>query len=77
MITYIITNEDSTKKDDIIKSLSKRIGVNSATNLVNHWFDNYDNFIYSNESGTILAYKSRVHGDWSIVAENLQAFRMQ
>lgn len=77
MISYIITNEDVTKKADIIKLLAEKIGIVPATNVVNGWFDNYDNFIFETETGAVLTYKSRVHGDWKVNTDVLQDYRFK
>ena len=77
MVQYVITNEDVDKKDIIIKTLAQKIGVNPATSVVDQWFDNYDNFIFDNNTGAILAYKTRVHGEWAINDDILQDFRIK
>lgn len=74
MIAYIKTNEDSDKKAGLINILSPKIGYQAAHNIVDLWFDNYDEFVIHQDIGIMLMFKSRIKGDWTIT-ENLNEYR--
>ena len=70
---YVKTNSDS--KDLLRDKLANVVGITSAINIVDDWFDNYTEILFNDDNNSLLFYKKRSTGYCESNQEALEKFR--
>ena len=59
----------------VVKTLAQLIGISQATQRVEHWFNNYTELIFDQETGDPVMIKKRTNGYWEPVGNALSAWQ--